>query len=452
MTRFRIIAHTALIVLALVSAGCASNGITVLDPQGKTLDVTAEDVHAMSDPTTPYLLQVGDEIDLAFRVASLKKGETPWEYRIEPGDSMEVRMTPRGTNSDQYKIDVGDVIGISFLNNWPLNAIRTVRTDGKITLAEVGDVSAAGLTPAALQDVLTRRYVDTGIIQGDPKITVNVDFVNLDRLESMSRDVTVRGDGKVRLPQFQNDVLVAGLTISDASAALEAEAAKALRNRPKATIVLFPGLNATLTTMDSRVEVRPDGRISVPRIGDVQAAGYSLDELRLNIKDTVEAYTYNPVDVLIRIARATGSRVYVGGEVGLPGVYPLAATPSALQAVVMARGPVNTSRMNSVIVMRRNPDGKPYVFKTNLARALKKGSTENDIPLQAFDVVYVPKKNISKVNLFVQQYIDDVVPFNNTLGVSGTYYMNEQQVDSKSRSRNFGVTVVPGQGLGTLLP
>ncbi len=452
MTSRRIASCAAIFTLAFVSAGCASNGITVLDPQGKTQDVTPEDVHSMTHTDAPYLLQVGDEIDLAFRVATLKKGDAPWDYRIEPGDSMEVRMTPRSSDAESYRIDAGDVIGISFLNNWPLNAIRTVRTDGKITLAEVGDVVAGGMTPQQLQNVLTQRYIETGIIQGDPKVTVNVDFVNLDRLESMSRDVTVRGDGKIRLPQFQNDVLVAGLTISEASAALEAEAAKSLRNRPKATLVLFPGLNAALTSMDSRIEVGPDGRVSVPRLGDIQAAGYSLDEVRLGLKEAIEAQLHNPVDVLARLARATGSRIYVGGEVGVPGVYPLAATPTALQAVIMARGPVVTSRMNSVIVMRRNPDGKPYVFKTNLARAIGKGSTENDIPLQAFDVVFVPKKNISKVNLFVTQYIDDVVPFNNSLGVSGTYYMNEQQVDSKSRSRNLGLTFVPGQGLGALIP
>src|SRR5690606_38203208 len=97
------------------------------------------------------------------------------------------------------------------------NAVRTVREDGMITMPEVGDVKAAGLTPSGLQSVLTQRFIDTGIIQGDPKVTVNVDFSNLDRLESMSRDITVRGDGKIRLPMFEEDVMVAGLTVGEAS-------------------------------------------------------------------------------------------------------------------------------------------------------------------------------------------------------------------------------------------
>jgi polysaccharide export outer membrane protein len=438
--------------LATALIGCATNGITLVDPQGKKRDVAPAEVEELSGGPMPYLLQVGDEVDLAFRVRTLRQGEPPWDYRVEVGDSMEVRITPKTVDREHYRIDVGDVIGISFLNNWPLNAIRTVRTDGKISLAELGDVQAGGRTPPQLQADITKRYMETGIIQGDPKITVNVDFVNLDRLESMSRNVTVRPDGRVRLPAFKEDVAVVGLTVSEASLAIGAAAAQVLQNVPTATIVLFPGLNATLTTMDGRVRVGPDGTIAVPRIGPVQAAGYSLDEVTNEVKATVEQYTFNPVEILTRLAVATGSRIYVGGEVATPGVYPLAATPTALQAVIMARGPINTSKMSSVTIIRRNPDGKPYVFNTNLRRALTKGSTENDITLRPFDTVYVPKKAVSRANLFVTQYIDDIVPFNNSLGVSGTYYMNEQRTNSKSRSKNLGITAVPAlPGLGAVI-
>lgn len=440
--------HLLALLVTAALVGCASNGITVVDPQGATRDVTPAEVHGMSGTDQPYLIQVGDEIDLSFRVETLRKDTIPWDYRIEVGDSMEVRMTPAMGGNEAYKIDVGDVIGVSFLNNWPLNAIRTVRTDGRVTLAEIGDVKAAGYTTDQLQNILTERYIASGIVQGDPDITVNVDFVNLDRLESMSRDVTVRSDGKIRLPMLKDDVFVAGMTVREASNAIAEEAAEVLQNEPRATIVLFPGLNANLTTMDGAVEVKPDGKVAVPRIGDVQAAGYDVEELTIRIEEAVEQYTFNPVEVLARITRATGSRIYVGGEVALPGVYPLAATPTALQAVIMARGPMNTSRMNSVVVVRRNPDGKPYVFKTNLARALKQGATENDIPLRPFDVVFVPKKNISKVNLFVTQYIDDVVPFDNSLGITGTYYLNEQEIDTTSRSRNVGLQLVPTLPIG----
>ncbi|HOS03803.1 MAG TPA: hypothetical protein PKZ01_12040, partial [Candidatus Hydrogenedentes bacterium] len=64
--------------------------------------------------------------------------------------------------------------------------------------------------------------------------------------------------------------------------------------------------------------------------------------------------------------------------------------------------------------------------------------------LRPFDVVYVPKKMVSRANLFVTQYIDDIVPFNNSLGVSGTYYLNTQRVHSVSHNGNLNLNVGPG--------
>ena len=435
----------AVALVALAGFGCATTtGITVIDPTGKSMKVTPEEVTAMSGGEQPYLVQVGDDIDLALRIKSFSQGDVPWDYRLEVGDSMEVRLSPETIDSSQYLIEAGDIIGVSFLSNWPLNVTRTVRPDGKISLTQVGDVQAAGLTPPDLQKKLTELYKATQIIQGEPELTVNVDFVNLDRLESVSRNVTVRPDGKIRLPGLKTDVQVAGLTLTEASSALSEQMLKLMRNKPIVTLVVFPGINNALASMNGVLTVRPDGKISVPRLGDVQAAGFSVEDLRARLSEAAKAVTFNPVDPTVRLVTATGSRVYVGGEVGVPGVYPLACSPTALQAIMMAHGQQNTSRLRSVIVMRRNPEGKPFIFKTNLYAALYKGYTENDIALRPFDVVFVPKKMVSRANLFVSQYIDQMVPFDNSLGVSGSYYLNEQKVESLSHNGNLNLNVGPG--------
>jgi protein involved in polysaccharide export with SLBB domain len=436
-------------VLTLLVAGCATTKSTVLvDPRGDDEEVTQEDIAELSGTETAYLTQVGDKLNITFSVRNYREGDVAWGYRIEVGDQMEVRLTaPMGDTMD-YKIDVGDLIGISFLNNWPLNSNRTVRPDGYITMPEVGDVKAAGLTANELNQTLTNLYGKTGIIEGEPRITVNVDFANPDRLENMSRDVVVRPDGAIRVPGLKGDVQIAGLTVDEASKAIQEQAAAVLRNEPEVALVVFPFINNALTGMNGLYTVRPDGRISVPKLGDVQVAGYSVEEIRKDLNDQASEVIFNEVDTSVDLASATGSRIYVGGEVGVNGVYPLDGAPTALQAIMMAAGPNNNSRLNSVLVIRRNPNGKPYVFKTNLAEALQ-GHTENDIPLRAFDVVYVPKKIISKANLFVEQYIEEIVPFDNSLGVTGTYYMNEQDINTKSRSKSFnsGVTLLPSAGV-----
>lgn len=431
----------------LLAGGCATSGragdgIILIGENGRNRSVTPEEIDAMSGTDRPYFLQVGDVVSLDFAVRAVRGGEPAWDYRIEVGDSMEVRFSPPEIEPGEYRLETGDVIGISFLDNWQLNVTRTVRPDGMITAPEVGDVLAAGLTAHGLRERLKSVYLESGLIEGEPRITVNVDFVNLDRYESMSRDVIVRPDGAVNVPGLPAGVRIAGLTVSESTRLLEDEAAKVLQNRPRAALVLFPAVDTSvLSDMGVAVQVRPDGRISVPRLGEVPAAGYSLDELRFFLEEACKGLASNPIEISTDLLKATGGRIYVGGEVNQPGAYPLEGAPTALQAVMLASGFRDTSRLNNVVVLRRNPHGKPYVFNTNLRVALTRGHTENDIRLMPFDTVYVPKKTVSKMNLAVEQYIDRMVPFDNTLGINAQYYMNTQKVDSRSRSLNFSTGI-----------
>lgn len=437
----------ALAVLMLLGAGCATSGragdgIIMIGEKGENRPVTPEEIDAMCGLDQPYYLQIGDVVNLDFAIRSMRTNEVPWDYRIEVGDSMEVRLAPRPVEPGEYKLEVGDVIGISFLDNWQLNVTRTVRPDGMITAPEVGDVQARGLTPLELRDQLKQVYAASGLIEGEPRVTVNVDFVNMDRYGDLSRDVIVRPDGAISLPGVEQDMRIAGLTVAEATDLIETETGKVLQNRPIASLIIFPAVDTSvLSGMSGAVQLRPDGRISIARLGDVQAAGYSLDELVHTIQQRCEGLIHNPVEISADVLKATGGRIYVGGEVNQPGVYPLEGAPSALQAVLMANGLKDTSRLNNVIVLRRNPNGKPYVFNTNLRVALTRGHTDNDILLRPFDTVYVPRKTISKLNLFVEQYIEEIVPFDNNLGITAQYYLNEQEVDSKSKNINFSTGI-----------
>jgi len=290
----------AVCVFAAVVAGCASTqqGIVVME-DGRPQPVTAEEVTEMSGGEEPqeYLLQVGDQVALGFEIKDYRAGDVPWDYRLEVGDRMEVRLTAELGDRPLYRIDVGDLIGISFLNNWQLNSNKTVRPDGYITMPELGDVKAAGLTPMQLQETLTSLFNKTGIIAGDPHITVNVDFSNVDRLENSSRDVVVRPDGAIRIPQVKADVRVAGLTVAEAGAAIRKEAGKVFRNAPEVSLVVFPFINNLLEGMGGTFAVRPDGKISIPRLGEVQAAGFGVSELREKVDELASKIAFNEIPV-----------------------------------------------------------------------------------------------------------------------------------------------------------
>lgn len=436
-----------ILALTLLGQGCAStgaagNGISIAGEEGKDTPITPAEIDAICGLDRPYYLQVGDVLDVSFAIRAMRAGEVPWSYKIEVGDSMEIAFTPGTLELGTYRIQTGDVLGISFLDNWQMNVTRTVRPDGMITAPDVGDVAVRNLTALEVRDELKRVYTESGLIQGEPAITVNVDFVNLDRYGDISRDVVVRPDGAIRLPGISEDLPIGGMTVAEASALLESKASQVLNNDPQVGILVFPAVATNvLNDMNGPVQVRPDGRVSIKRLGEMQVAGYSVDEIQHVLTKAVEGLVNNPVEPSVDVLKATGGRIYVGGEVKTPGVYPLEGTPSALQAVLTANGFNNDSRLNNVIVMRRNPNGKPYVFRTNLRVALTEGHTDNDILLRPFDIVYVPKKTISKLDLFVEQYIDKLVPFDNQMGVSGNYYLNEQKVDSRSRNLNMSTGV-----------
>ncbi len=442
------IALSLLLQGGCATSGDAEDGIVMMGEDGVAKRVTPEEINRMSDPNQPYLLQVGDVLNLTFGMRKQRAGDAPWKYRIEPGDSMEVRFLPGQIPPGNYKLETGDVVGISFLDNWQLNVTRAVRPDGMITAPEVGDVIAKGRSALELRDKLKIIYASSGILGGEARISVNVDFVNLDRYEDMSRDVVVRPDGCIRLPGINKDLRIGGLTVDAATTLVRLAASEILRNPPQVSLLLLTMADTPLLNeMSVAAQVRPDGRVSVPRIGEIQAAGYSVRTLTAALKAAVTGLMNNPIEPGVDLLKSTGGRIYVGGQVNRPGVYPLEGAPTALQAVITANGFNDASRLNNVIVMRRNPEGKPFIFKTNLRAALNRGATENDIPLRPFDIVYVPKKTISKLNTYVDQYIDRLVPFDNTLGINAQYYLNKQKIDTGGGGVVFGTGAKAAAGI-----
>ena len=109
-------------------------------------------------------------------------------------------------------------------------------------------------------------------------------------------------------------------------------------------------------------------------------------------------------------------KVYVGGEVTRPGLIPLNGTLSVLEAIVEAGGFTEKANQNSVMLLRNNGQNKPTVTKLKFNEAL--GGDNPDAALQPFDVVYVPKSKIAKVNQFVDQYIRKLIPVAVTAGFS----------------------------------
>ncbi len=135
------------------------------------------------------------------------------------------------------------------------------------------------------------------------------------------------------------------------------------------------------------VPVRPDGKISLPLAGEVDAAGKTAAELQQGLTRTLAPYIKDAaVAVLVREINA--SRVFVLGEVARPGGFPLRGPVSVVQAIALAGGRTPFAG-DEIDWLRQKPDGSTERVRLSFDD-LVKGEAAGALSLRGGDVLYVP--------------------------------------------------------------
>lgn len=160
--------------------------------------------------------------------------------------------------------------------------------------------------------------------------------------------------------------------------------------------------------LDDEQMVRPDGKISLLMVGDVEVQGMTLQEVHDRLMALYEEKIKDP-DINVVVTSLASNRVYVGGEVATPGLILIDSKLTALGAVMQAGGFLEDSARKSTVVVVRQREGKQYACTIDLRKALEHPET-NSFLLEPYDVVYVPRTRIARVDQFVQQYLSDIVP------------------------------------------
>ncbi len=155
--------------------------------------------------------------------------------------------------------------------------------------------------------------------------------------------------------------------------------------------------------LNQEVGVRPDGKISFPLIGDIQASGLSITALDQRVTERLREYIKYP-EVSISIKKIGGSRVVVLGQVSNPGIYAVAGRRTIMEAIAMAGGLTRDAVASSAILIRGG-FAAPNAQRINLSKLLK-GDLRQNIILESEDIVFVPRKFISDVNYFLSQILD----------------------------------------------
>jgi len=291
------------------------------------------------------------------------------EYRLRVDDVLDLtyRLT-REETATPYRLNVGDEIRVESFADDTLDRDLLIQPDGTITLRLLGQVHATGRTVEQLRRELERKYEKYYKV---PAITVTPLRVN-SKLEDLRQTVDSRygRGGQSRL--------------------------------------------ATVT---------PEGTISVPVLGSVQAQGLTLRELQQELN---EAYReqIEGIEIIPVLLERAPRYVYVLGEVKNPGRFELTGPTTVLQALSMAGSWNVGAHLRQIVIFRRGDDWRLMATTVDLHAALfgKKACPAGEIWLSDSDVIIVPKSPILAADDFIElvftRGIYGVFPLNATINFS----------------------------------
>jgi len=301
-----------------------------------------------------------------------------------------VASTPPATamtaRAGRYLINVTDELDIKFPDRPDLNEMVRVRPDGKISLRLINSIQADGRSPEELQAEIALRYREFALPVNSPTSG-----------PVEKRYVIGAGDElEIKFPYHQG--------------------------------------------YDQAVKVRPDGKISLNQVKTIQAEGKTPDELEIELNQRYQAFLKQP-DLVVIVRNYARNRffvgetpvpagledlrpvvivrsfsplqVFVGGEVARPGVLGYRGNMSVLSSIIEAGGTKPGAQIATVLVLRRTGPAQAVVLRRDL-RPDQRGAGTNDIYLEPFDIVFVPKTPISQVGEFMEQLFGILPPLKNS--------------------------------------
>ena len=138
------------------------------------------------------------------------------------------------------------------------------------------------------------------------------------------------------------------------------------------------------------VLVRPDGTISIPLAGQVQAGGLAVPEIEKNLSKALAKYMKDEPSVTVMVKQTGGYSIYVLGKVNKPGQFLISSPTDVMQALAMAGGLNAFASENSINILRRDKNGIQKAIPFRYGDVKDGEKLETNIVLQSGDVVVVP--------------------------------------------------------------
>ena len=155
-----------------------------------------------------------------------------------------------------------------------------------------------------------------------------------------------------------------------------------------------PEFNQTVT-------VQPDGYVSLEIGGDLKVAGFTIEETRQAILRQANKRLHDPIATIV-LKEFQKPYFVVSGEVTQPGKIEMRERVTALQGIMLAGGMKESAKSSQVVIFRQINSDMAEVKVLNLKDIRRTSDLENDLTLQAGDIVYVPRDKLSKVERFMR--------------------------------------------------
>lgn len=140
--------------------------------------------------------------------------------------------------------------------------------------------------------------------------------------------------------------------------------------------------------MSSESQVRPDGKISLPLINEITAAGLTPEQLRLQITEESKRFMED-ASVTVVVRQINSRKVFITGEVNKPGPYPLTGPTSVMQLIAMAGGLREYANSKKIVIMRTE-NGQPVSLPFNYPAVTSGKNLKQNVELKPGDTVVVP--------------------------------------------------------------
>lgn len=181
--------------------------------------------------------------------------------------------------------------------------------------------------------------------------------------------------------------VMAGMTLSAFAADYT------LRAGDQLSIIITQEQDISTTTQNSDntpYQIRPDGKVSVPLVGEIKAQGMTVSQFTDTLRSGLSRYIVQP-DVAVNIVKLGGVRVYVFGEVNRPGAYELTKSHRIMDAIGAANGfNWDTAKKKIFLIHQDNPE---KAIPINLNKMLQTGDMTENYEMREGDILYLTKNS-----------------------------------------------------------